>query len=75
MYSDVLKGYEVPAPLVERKREESDDLITRTFSSLASLLTSILYQGNLNVNHKVRNTILTEIYIIHIHVLLECYYT
>ena len=54
MYSDVLKGYEVPAPLVEREREESDDLITRTFSSLASLLTAILYQGNLNVNHKVR---------------------
>lgn len=68
MYSGVLKGYEVPAPLVEREMEESDDLIIGILSSVASLLTSILYQGNLNVNHKVRNSISTERYVYNLYV-------
>ena len=45
-----------------------------TLGSVASLLAAMLYQGNLDRNHKLWNIISTEIYILHMQVLLECSY-
>jgi hypothetical protein len=45
-----------------------------TLGSVASLLAAMLYQGNLDRNHKLWNIISTEIYILHMQVLFECSY-
>ena len=45
-----------------------------TLVSIASLLAATLYQGNPDTNHKLWNIVLTERYILHIQVLLECCY-
>ena len=42
--------------------------------SVASLLAATLYQGNPNSNHKLYNIVSTERYILHMQVLLECWY-
>jgi hypothetical protein len=42
--------------------------------SVASLLAAILYQGKSKRNHKLWNIVSTEIYILHMQVLLECCY-
>ena len=46
----------------------------RTSGSVASLLAATLYQGNPDRNHKLWNIVSTEIYILHMQVLLECCY-
>ena len=43
-----------------------------TIGSVASLITATLYQGNNDRNHKFWNIGLSERYILHIQVLLEC---
>ena len=45
-----------------------------TLASVASLLAATLYQGNPDINHKLWNIVSTERYILHMQVLLECYY-
>ena len=42
--------------------------------SVASLLAATLYQGNPDRNHKLYNIVSTERYILHMQVLLECWY-
>ena len=42
--------------------------------SVASLLAATLYQGNPDSNHKLYNIVSTERYILHMQVLLECWY-
>ena len=44
------------------------------FGTVASLLAATLYQGYLNRNHKLWNIESTERYILHMQVLLECFY-
>jgi hypothetical protein len=39
-----------------------------------SLLAATLYQGNPDRNHKLWNIVSNEIYILHMEVLLECFY-
>jgi hypothetical protein len=45
-----------------------------TLGSVASLLAATLYQGNPDRNHKLWNIVASERYILHMQVLLECYY-
>ena len=45
-----------------------------TLGSAASLLAATLYQENTDRKHKLWNIISTERYILHMQVLLECYY-
>ena len=45
-----------------------------TLCSIDSLLAAILYQGNPDRNQKLCNIGSTERYILHMQVLLECYY-
>jgi hypothetical protein len=45
-----------------------------TLGSVASLLAATLYQGNPDRNHKLWNIVSSERYILHMQVLLECYY-
>jgi hypothetical protein len=45
-----------------------------TLGSLASLLAATLYQGNPDRNHRLWNIVSSERDIVHIQVLLECYY-
>jgi len=40
--------------------------------SVASLIAANLYQGNHDRNHKLWNIVLTDRYILNIHMLLEC---
>ena len=45
-----------------------------TLGSVASLLAATLYQGNPDRNHRLWNIVSSERDIVHIQVLLECYY-
>ena len=45
-----------------------------TLESVASLLAATLYHRNPDTNHKLWNIVSIEIYILHVQVLLECYY-
>jgi hypothetical protein len=45
-----------------------------TLGSVASLLAATLYQGNPDRNHKLWDIVSSEIYILHMQVLLECCY-
>ena len=45
-----------------------------TLGSVASLLAATLYQGNPDRNHTLWNIVSSERYILHMQVLLECYY-
>ena len=45
-----------------------------TLGSLASLLAATLSHGNPDMNHMIWNIVLIEKYILHMQVLLECYY-
>jgi hypothetical protein len=45
-----------------------------TLGAVASLLAAIPYQGNLGRNNKLWNIVSTDRYILHMQVLLECYY-
>ena len=45
-----------------------------TLGSVGSLLVVTLYHGNPDRNHKVWNIVSTEIYILHMQMLLECCY-
>ena len=47
---------------------------TVKLGSVASLLVATLYEGNTDRNHKLRNIVSTERYILHMQVLLECCY-
>ena len=45
-----------------------------TIASVASLLAATHHQGNTDRNHKLWNIVSFERYILHMQVLLECYY-
>jgi hypothetical protein len=45
-----------------------------TLGSVSSLLPATLYQGNPDRNYNLWNIVLTERYILHMQVLLECCY-
>jgi len=50
----------------------SSTYLRENFDSAASLLARTLYQGTPDRNHKLWNIVTTEIYILHMQVLLEC---
>jgi hypothetical protein len=47
---------------------------TGTLDSVASLLEATIYRGNPDRSNKLWNIVSTEIYILHMRVLLECFY-
>jgi hypothetical protein len=69
--------YLVTNPVISHEWGKDREVFTTSGTcpwSLASLLATTLYQGNPYRDHKLWTIVSSERYILHVQVLLECYY-
>jgi hypothetical protein len=73
-WSFVTEIFHSSQPIHSGDRKIFNTLPNGTLGSVTSLLAATLYQGYPDMNHKLWNSVSSERYILHMQVLLECYY-